>query len=51
MPTKAPAVPVDYPTPARAAGPIPHLRKLAFMFGATAMVLALLLAAQLGLGR
>jgi hypothetical protein len=44
-------VPVDYPTPARAAGPIPHFRKLAFMFGATVMVLALVVAAQLGFTR
>jgi hypothetical protein len=40
-------VPVDHPAPARVAGPIPHFRKLAFVFGATAMLLALLLVTNL----
>jgi hypothetical protein len=40
-------VPVDHPEPARVAGPIPHFRKLAFVFGATATVLALLLVTNL----
>jgi hypothetical protein len=40
-------VPVD-PTPlARVAGPIPHFRKLAFVFGATATLLMLVLIQQL----
>jgi hypothetical protein len=43
---KAPAVPVDTPPPARAAGPIPHFRKFAFLMGATATGLALVLAYQ-----
>jgi hypothetical protein len=40
-------VPVDHPTPAPAVGPIPHFRKLAFIMGATATVLALMLGTQL----
>jgi hypothetical protein len=40
-------VPVDPAPPARVAGPIPHFRKLAFVFGATATLLALLLAGNL----
>ena len=43
---KLPPVPVDTPLPARAAGPIPHFRKLAFLMGATATVLALVLGTQ-----
>jgi hypothetical protein len=46
-PTESPTVPVDPPPSARVAGPIPHFRKLAFVFGATAAMLALLLATQL----
>jgi hypothetical protein len=44
---KAPPVPVDPAPLARVAGPIPHFRKLAFVFGATATVLALVLIQQL----
>ncbi|HEX2862113.1 MAG TPA: hypothetical protein VHN79_10760 [Lacunisphaera sp.] len=40
-------MPVDPSAPARVVGPIPHLRKLAFVFGAIATLLALLLATQL----
>jgi hypothetical protein len=40
-------VPVDTPPPARAAGPIPHFRKFAFLAGATAAILALVLLNQL----
>jgi hypothetical protein len=39
-------VPVDHPSPARVAGPIPHFRKLAFLFGAVATFLALVLLMQ-----
>jgi hypothetical protein len=39
-------VPVDPSTPARIAGPIPHQRKLAFLFGAVATLAALLLVGQ-----
>ena len=44
---KAIPVPVDTSPPARVAGPIPHFRKLAFAFGATATLLALVLVHQL----
>jgi hypothetical protein len=40
-------VPVDPFPLARVAGPIPHFRKLAFVFGATATLLALYLMHQL----
>jgi hypothetical protein len=40
-------VPVDPAPPARVAGPIPHFRKLAFVFGFTATLLAVLLASNL----
>jgi hypothetical protein len=44
-------VPVDPSPLARVAGPIPHFRKLAFGFGATATLLALFLVQQMvGLG-
>lgn len=43
---KSPTVPVDTPLPARAAGPIPHFRKFAFLAGATAAVLVLVLLTQ-----
>ncbi len=43
---KSPAVPVDTPPPARVAGPIPHYRKLAFLAGAVATVLAIMLVNQ-----
>ena len=45
--TKVPTVPVDTPPPARVAGPMPHFRKFAFLMGATATMLALLVANQL----
>jgi hypothetical protein len=44
---KAPPVPVDPAPLARVAGPIPHFRKLAFVFGATATVIALLFVQQM----
>ena len=44
---KLPPVPVDPVPLARVAGPIPHFRKLAFVFGATATLLALVLIHQL----
>ncbi len=44
---KSPAVPVETPPPARVAGPIPHFRKLAFLAGAAATVLALMLGNQI----
>jgi hypothetical protein len=40
-------VPVDPAPLARVAGPIPHFRKLAFAFGATATLLALVFVQQL----
>lgn len=43
---KAPAVPVDPSPLAHVAGPIPHFRKLAFVFGAAATLVALLLIQQ-----
>jgi hypothetical protein len=46
--TESPTVPVDTPPSARVAGPVPHLRKLAFMFGVVATSLALVLIRQLG---
>ena len=39
-------MPVDPSPLARVAGPIPHFRKLAFVFGATATLLALYLMGQ-----
>lgn len=45
---KAPPVPVDVAPPVPVAGPIPHFRKLAFVFGAGATLLALILVQQLG---
>ena len=45
---KAPTVPVDTPPSARVAGPIPHMRKLAFAFGVIATSLALVLIRQFG---
>jgi hypothetical protein len=44
---KLPPVPVDPVPLARVAGPIPHFRKLAFVFGATATVIALLFVQQM----
>jgi hypothetical protein len=40
-------VPVDTPPPARAAGPIPHIRKFAFLIGVTVTMLVLMAASQL----
>ncbi len=39
-------MPVDPLPPARVVGPMPHFRKLAFVFGATATLLAVLLASN-----
>lgn len=44
---KATPVPVDIPPPAHVAGPNPHFRKFAFLIGATAAMLALVLVGQL----
>lgn len=44
---KLPAVPVDPAPPARAAGMTPHTRKLAFLFGAGATLVAVLLIQQI----
>jgi len=44
---KLPPVPVDPVPLARVAGPIPHFRKLAFAFGATATLLALVFLQQM----
>ena len=44
---KATPVPVDIPPPAHVAGPIPHFRKFAFLIGATAAMLVLVLVSQL----